>query len=96
MSKAPEVRLSKWSAPRLSEAQQEYAALDAILSLDVYVALEKLPDLAAKLTAEQAVAGTKADVVPVRGSVGVLAPSPSAAPRASGAAPRAARPRSSS
>ena len=73
MSKAPEVRRSKWSTPTLNEAQQEYAALDAILSLDVYVALEKLPDLAAKLTAEQAVAGTKAEVVPVRGSVGVLA-----------------------
>ena len=73
MSKAPAVRLSAWSRLPLTEAQKEYAALDAILSLQVYDELVKLPDLTAKLPASQAVVGTQADLVPSRGSVGVLA-----------------------
>ena len=73
MSKEPAVRLSKWSSMLLSAAQQEYAALDAILSLEVHDALAKLPDLTTKLSASQAVIGAQADLVPSRGSVGVLA-----------------------
>ena len=73
MSKEPAVRCSVWSKMPLSEAQQEYAALDAILSLEVYDVLTKLPDLTTKLPALQAVIGAQADLVPSHGSVGVLA-----------------------
>jgi hypothetical protein len=73
MSKAPAVRCSTWSKMPLSEAQQEYAALDAILSLEVHDALAKLPDLTTKLPASQAVIGAQADLVPSHGVVGVLA-----------------------
>eukprot|EP00964_Phaeocystis_antarctica_P154765 scaffold123625_cov66-Phaeocystis_antarctica.AAC.2 len=73
MSKEPAVRLSWWSRMPLSPAQQEYAALDAILSLMVHEALAKLPDLTTKLSALQAVIGAQADLVPLHGLVGVLA-----------------------
>ena len=73
LSKAPAVRLSKWSRMPLSSEQEEYAALDAILSLEVYCRLQKMPDLAARLSPDEAVVGTEADLVPMHGSVGVMA-----------------------
>ena len=43
LSKAPSVRLSKWSASRLTDDQAKYAALDAIKTLEVYFHLLLLP-----------------------------------------------------
>ena len=73
LSKAPEVRLSKWTVPALSDAQAEYAALDVLKSLDVYFYLLPLDDLSVRLTAADAIVGATADVVPPHGSVAVLA-----------------------
>ena len=69
----PQVRLSKWSVPQLSDPQAKYAALDVLKSLDVYFHLLSLDDLSARLTAADAIVGTVVDVVPPHGSVAVLA-----------------------
>ena len=73
LSKAPAVRLSKWSQPKLTEEQCLYAALDAIKALEVYFHLQAMPDLTARLNADSAIPGLEVDVVPAHGSVANLA-----------------------
>ena len=73
LSKAPAVRLSKWSANQLSDEQIAYAALDVIKALEVHLHLDQLPDLTVRLTAAEATAGRIVDIVPSHGSVTVLA-----------------------
>ena len=73
LKKDPAVRLSEWSATALTPIQEEYAALDAIASLEVYDALESLPDLSARLSAVDAILDCAIDVVPSHGSVTVMA-----------------------
>lgn len=73
MSKAVDVRCSKWSAPQLSPEQIKYAAMDATYALDVYHKLSERFDVAARLGAAAAVPGVDADLVPTHGSVAVLA-----------------------
>lgn len=62
------VRVSKWSATKLSDEQALYAALDVIKPLEVYFKLDSKPDLTARFSAADAVAGVFADVVPQRSS----------------------------
>ena len=73
LSKAPAVRLSKWSQAKLTEEQCLYAALDAIKALEVYFHLQAMPDLTARLNADSAIPGLEVDVVPAHGSVANLA-----------------------
>jgi len=73
LEKNPTVRLSKWSVTKLTKAQIEYAALDAIKSLEVYVKLQQLPDLSLRLSKEDAIPGSIVDVVPSHGNVSSMA-----------------------
>jgi len=72
LSKDPVVRLSKWSAATLLPEQITYAALDAIVGIDVYFHLAAMPDLVQRLPAAEAMVGCMADLVPSHGSVNVM------------------------
>jgi hypothetical protein len=67
------VRLSQWSASKLSTIQEDYGALDAIASLEVHDALNRLPDLSVRLSPSNAILQCAVDVVPSHGSVTVMA-----------------------
>ena len=73
LSKAADVRCGRWSAPQLSEEQRAYGAMDVTSALEVYHHLSKRADLSARLSAEQAVPTSLADLVPRHGSVAVMA-----------------------
>lgn len=73
MDKSPSVRLSKWSRSELCDAQKQYAALDAMKSLEVYEQLQHLPDLTLRLAAEAAIPNLQVDVVPSHGNVASMA-----------------------
>ncbi|GBO90611.1 hypothetical protein FisN_19Lh006 [Fistulifera solaris] len=60
-------RMSDWSGP-LQPKQLDYAALDAIKSLQVYDSLDKLPDLTRELQRKEILAGTKVTIVASKGS----------------------------
>jgi len=49
LGKSDEIRCSNWSARTLSDRQIQYAALDAIKTLEVYQHLAPLPDLSERL-----------------------------------------------
>jgi hypothetical protein len=70
--KPPSVRLSVWSAATLTADQIQYAALDAIKALEVYLKLVKMPNLAQRLSSK-APTGTLVDIVPSHGAVHVMA-----------------------
>jgi hypothetical protein len=70
MSKIPEVRCSKWTKIQLSAEQQEYAALDAVKSVEVYSALLEWPDYHSRLSPSSAPLGTIVDIIPPTGQVG--------------------------
>jgi len=73
LPKESRVRCSDWSVHPLTEKQERYAALDAIKALEVYHALESLPDLTARLTRAQLLPAVDLDVVPASGSVASMA-----------------------
>lgn len=73
LPKLPHVRLSKWSAAKLSDEQVQYAALDAAVGMQIYHELRGMPDLNARITPEAAVPGVAVDLVPFSGSVSVMA-----------------------
>ena len=81
MNKGP-VRLSKWSAPTLSNEQVHYAALDVIVALRIHAVLLSLPDLTKRLSAAEATIGRKVAVLPPHGS------RPASCSRANPAAPQ--------
>ena len=58
------IRCSKWSTPKLSTKQKEYAAYDVIYPLEMYFKLAEMPDLSQRLDPDQAVAGSVVDIVP--------------------------------
>lgn len=60
-----ELQTSDWSQHQLSDEQKQYAANDAAASLEVYLHLHSLPNMAARLDADQAVDGVVADIVPM-------------------------------
>eukprot|EP00816_Leptocylindrus_hargravesii_P006095 CAMPEP_0196818586 /NCGR_PEP_ID=MMETSP1362-20130617/66400_1 /TAXON_ID=163516 /ORGANISM="Leptocylindrus danicus, Strain CCMP1856" /LENGTH=113 /DNA_ID=CAMNT_0042196751 /DNA_START=79 /DNA_END=416 /DNA_ORIENTATION=- len=72
MSKDASVRYSRWDL-ELSMGQQEYAALDVSLPLEVYNFLETLPDLNQRLTLADAVPGTKVNIMPPEKGGGAVA-----------------------
>ena len=67
-----EPRLSDWSG-KLQTKQLDYAALDAIKSLEVFDCLDKLPDLTLELPRSDIIIGTKIDIVASKGSIPSLA-----------------------
>ena len=73
LPKDPQIRLSRWSATKLTDAQIAYAVLDAEYSLKVFFYLLSLDNLMLRLEGNDAVAGAAVDVVPSHGNVGVLA-----------------------
>ena len=75
MDKSPSVRLSNWSRLELCDAQKQYAALDAMKSLEVYEALQHLPDLTLRLEADEAttIPNLEVDIVPSHGNVASMA-----------------------
>ena len=73
MDKSPTLRLCEWSSKILTTQQQEYAALDAIKSLEVYFQLIKRPDLSTRLAPSDVQEDVAVDVVPGHGCVSVMA-----------------------
>jgi len=73
LKKSPSVRLSTWSAPKLTHEQAKYAALDVIKALEVFFFLDDLPDLTTRFTPDDVAEGLAVDIVPSHGSVTVLA-----------------------
>lgn len=73
MDKSPSLRLCEWSSKILTTQQQEYAALDAIKSLEVYFQLIKRPDLSTRLAPSDVQEDVAVDVVPGHGCVSVMA-----------------------
>jgi hypothetical protein len=63
LSKDSSVCCSKWAKKALTNYQKQYAALGAITSLQVYLALIKMTDLAARLSSSDVRRGLLADVV---------------------------------
>jgi hypothetical protein len=63
---------TSWSAKVLSPAQERYAALDAIKSLEVYFHLQTLKDLTLRLHSNVLGPDFKVDIVPATGCVTVL------------------------
>jgi hypothetical protein len=72
LDKPAGARCSDWAASALSREQQTYAALDAIKSLEVYVALAPLPDLTLRLSADAVRSGLKVEIGPGAGSMATL------------------------
>jgi hypothetical protein len=62
------LQTSSWTKD-LTEPQKKYAAIDAAASLEVFEVLEKMPDLSLRLTVDEAVPGTKVDLIPFNGSI---------------------------
>ena len=54
LNKDDSVRLSDWSVGELSENQRQYAAADAVSSLELYYKLLEMPDLSKRLTSQEA------------------------------------------
>ena len=103
LSKAPEIRMSRWSRARLTNLQALYAALDAIKSLEVFFKLLPLEDLTVRLDASEALSGVEVDVVPAHGSrmvtatraaIGTIDPLDQFAARGRWATPRGSNPAS--
>ncbi|CAJ1964154.1 unnamed protein product [Cylindrotheca closterium] len=68
MKKQTAVRVSsKWEDPSLSQDQKQYAALDGIKSLEVYLYLREKPDLSLRLSEKEAKVGLCVDIAPLRG-----------------------------
>jgi hypothetical protein len=63
---------SDWAASALSCEQHTYAALDAIKSLEVYVALAPLPDLTLRLSVDAVRSGLEVEIGPGAGSMATL------------------------
>jgi hypothetical protein len=69
LPKDPAIRLSKWSARTLSDAQVHYAALDVTVAIDIYAKLLSFKDLTLRMPVAECVVGTDVDIVPSRGSI---------------------------
>ncbi|KAJ1626295.1 hypothetical protein T492DRAFT_878692 [Pavlovales sp. CCMP2436] len=72
LSKEPTLRCSNGDGT-LTAAQIEYAALDAVKSLEVWMHLDKLPDLILRLRTEDAIDGLEVDIMPAHGSMSMQA-----------------------
>lgn len=73
IDKPNSVRISnQWSQNELPMEFVEYAAIDAIKSLELYEALEDLPDLTARLSKNEVVPGRKVDIFIGTGNPAVL------------------------
>jgi len=72
LGKDPEIRCSTWSSAILSAKQQEYAALDVIKSLETYLNLDNLPNLAARLAPDEAVRNLQVDIFQSSGNISAL------------------------
>lgn len=62
LPKPPEIRISDWEVPQLSDDQQRYAALDAFVSLEIYQRIcsnESCVNNSRKLAANELMASTK-------------------------------------
>ena len=57
----------------LTDNQKKYATIDVIVSLLLYLELEKKPDLTRRLDANDVLAGLIVDLVPQNGSVACMA-----------------------
>ena len=74
LSKTPSVRLSRWSVSQPSSSEQiNYSALDVIKALEVYFKLNEMPDLTACLKLHEATQDRVVDIVPLQGSIHLLA-----------------------
>ena len=63
MSKDDDVRSSKWANTKLSDAQKEYAALDATKSLEIYLDLASKTNYSARIKSIEAKNSTMVDVI---------------------------------
>ena len=68
LNKDPSVHLSKWSKRNLDPLQIQYAALDAIKSLEVFNYLHHLPDVTKRLTISEVNIDMAVTVAPPHGS----------------------------
>jgi ribonuclease D len=73
LSKVPSVHISQWSVSQLSPKQINYSALGVIKALEVYFKLCDMPDLTARLTLHDTTLGKVVDIVPLHGSIHLLA-----------------------
>jgi len=73
LDKATNIRLSSWDQCRLTDDQVRYAALDAIVSLKIFLKLNDMPDLTRRYKMDDVSAGDKVDLVPMYGSVSCMA-----------------------
>jgi len=73
LPKPADVRQSEWCQAKLTARKQQYAARDAAVGLLIYQKLHSLPDLTARITAQDAVPGVMVDLVPSNGRTDVLA-----------------------
>lgn len=65
-------RLSAWNSKTLTDEQVKYAAIDALVSLKVYLGLMQYPDLTQRLTPATVRDGMLVDIVPTSGNVVVM------------------------
>lgn len=70
LTKKDSIRSSNWSIKQLSREQLQYAALDAIKSLEVFFFLDALTDLSARLSAAEAQPDLLVTLAPPHGKVG--------------------------
>ena len=63
------IRCSNWETSQLSAEQQNYAAIDAIASLEIYFKISMLPNLSARLDRSEVKENMDVDVVPSKGNV---------------------------
>ncbi len=73
LNKEPSIRLSNWDQRQLTEEQVQYAALDAIASLNIFLKLDRMPDLTRRYTMDDVSAGDTVDLVSIHGSVSCMA-----------------------
>jgi hypothetical protein len=73
LDKSSETRLSDWDRNELSEKQTKYAALDSIVSLKIFIEVDKMPDLTRRYTMDDVSIGNTVDLVPMHGSVSCMA-----------------------
>jgi hypothetical protein len=68
-----QLQTSEWYLKNLSLAQQDYLALDAIVSIMLYDIMEDMPDNSIRLIEDNVNEGVMADIVPKFGSRAVMA-----------------------
>ena len=69
IGKKKEDTFSDWNQSKLTDDQVKYAALDAIVHLDLLLTLDQKPDLTRRLTKGDDAPGKVVDIVPRNGSI---------------------------